>query len=95
MSSLFQSLAAKVDEWRQDKYPCDDYPAIREVFEFSVEDEITSKIRYLCRAQYLAHYVAVFAPSEKQILKNYREVPLDILEDSPTLAAWALKAALQ
>ena len=42
---------------------------------------------------YLAFHTAVFAPSEKQILKIYREVPVDILEDSALLAAWAQKAA--
>ena len=44
---------------------------------------------------YLAHHAAVFAPSEKQILKNYREVPVDILEDSERLQLWARKAAQQ
>ena len=43
---------------------------------------------------YLSHHAAVFAPSEKQVLKNYREVPVDILEDAGQLAAWAKKAAL-
>lgn len=36
---------------------------------------------------------AVFAPSEKQVLKNYREVPVDILEDAEQLSAWGRKAA--
>jgi DNA transformation protein len=44
-------------------------------------------------ADYLAFQAAVFAPSEKQTLKNYREVPIDILEDSAQLTAWAKKAA--
>ena len=44
-------------------------------------------------AEYLAYHAAVFAPSEKQILKNYREVPSDILEDSQLLLQWARKAA--
>jgi len=42
---------------------------------------------------YLSHHAAVFAPSEKQVLKNYREVPVDILEDTEQLSAWAKKAA--
>ncbi len=42
---------------------------------------------------YLNHHCAVFVPSEKQVLKNYREVPADILEDAEQLAAWARKAA--
>lgn len=54
MSSLFQTLAAKVDDWRQEKYPCDDHPAIREIFEFAIEDELTGQLRYLRRAQFRA-----------------------------------------
>ena len=42
---------------------------------------------------YLRFDAAVFAPSEKQILKNYREVPVDILEDAAQLLVWARKAA--
>ena len=42
---------------------------------------------------YLSQHAAVFAPSEKQVLKNYREVPVDVLEDAEQLAAWARKAA--
>ena len=43
--------------------------------------------------EYLTYQALVFAPSEKQILKNYREVPIDILEDSERLLLWARKAA--
>lgn len=42
---------------------------------------------------YLDHHAAVFAPSEKQVLKNYREVPVEILEDAEQLSAWARRAA--
>ena len=42
---------------------------------------------------YLAFHATVFTPSEKQILKNYREVPVHILEDAAQLATWARKAA--
>jgi len=42
---------------------------------------------------YLAYNAPVFAPSEKQVLKNYREVPVDILEDSACLPLWTRKAA--
>ena len=42
---------------------------------------------------YLSRHAAVFAPSEKQVLKNYREIPADILEDAEQLNAWAKKAA--
>lgn len=43
--------------------------------------------------EYLQHNAAVFTPSEKQVLKNYREVPVDILEDSERLLLWAGRAA--
>ncbi len=43
--------------------------------------------------EYMKHHSAAFTPSEKQILKNYREVPVDILEDSARLLLWARKAA--
>jgi DNA transformation protein len=43
--------------------------------------------------EYLKHHAVVFAPSEKQVLKNYREVPVDILEDSEQLQLWARRAA--
>jgi len=43
--------------------------------------------------EFLAYHAPVFAPSEKQVLKNYREVPIDILEDRERLLVWAKKAA--
>lgn len=43
--------------------------------------------------EYLKYHAPVFEPSEKQVLKNYREVPADILEDSELLLLWARKAA--
>lgn len=42
---------------------------------------------------YLSQHCAVFAPSEKQVLKNYREVPVDTLENSEQLTVWAQRAA--
>ena len=44
---------------------------------------------------YLRYQAAVFAPSKKQILKNYHEVPADILEDADQLTAWAMKAVMK
>lgn len=44
-------------------------------------------------SDYLSHHCAAFTPSKVQVLKNYREVPVDILEDARQLAAWAKKAA--
>lgn len=54
MTYLYQQLAAEVDKWRQEKYPCNDYPAIREILEYAVEDEDTGQLRYLRRAQFRA-----------------------------------------
>jgi len=47
-------LSGKIDEWRDSNYPCDDYPAIREILEFAVEDDETGQLRYLRRAQFRA-----------------------------------------
>jgi DNA transformation protein len=33
-----------------------------------------------------------FAPTPKQVLKNYYEVPVDVLEDDSVLCDWAKKA---
>ena len=41
---------------------------------------------------YLRHQSVVFAPSEKRVLKNFREVPVEILEDGQQLVIWAKKA---
>lgn len=42
--------------------------------------------------EYLKHHAEVFAPSEKQVLHNYREVPVEILEDADSLVIWARAA---
>ncbi len=44
-------------------------------------------------AEYKVLKMPFFAPSEKQILRNYREVPVDILEDAEQLRHWATQAA--
>ncbi|MEJ5896621.1 DEAD/DEAH box helicase family protein [Aquabacterium sp. G14] len=51
MSYLYQALSDRVDAWRSANYPCDDYPAIREILEFAVEDIEGGQLRYLRRAQ--------------------------------------------
>lgn len=43
--------------------------------------------------EFLKYQAAVFAPTEKQVLKNYREVPVEILEDSSELLLWAKRSA--
>ena len=54
MTYLYQALSEKIDAWRGANYPCDDYPAIREILEFAVEDDETGQLRYLRRAQFRA-----------------------------------------
>lgn len=41
---------------------------------------------------YRAHGMRPFRPSAKQTLRQYYEVPVDILEDPQELAAWARSA---
>jgi len=45
------------------------------------------------RSDYIAEGMGPFVPSAKQTLKNYYEVPPDIIEDREKLAAWARRAA--
>jgi hypothetical protein len=39
---LYQALAAKVAEWRQNKYPHPEYPAIGEILEWAANPEVSS-----------------------------------------------------
>jgi len=45
------------------------------------------------RAKYIQEGMKPFQPSPKQTLKNYYQVPVDILENNSALAEWALEAA--
>ena len=51
MSHLFQALAERVDAWRAARYDCPDFPAVREILDFAVEDPATGQLRYLRQAQ--------------------------------------------
>lgn len=51
MSYLYQALTQRVDAWRAANYPCDAFPAIREILEFATED---GQLRYLRHAQFRA-----------------------------------------
>ena len=44
------------------------------------------------RKDYIDRGMQPFRPNEKQTLKNYYEVPIEILEDEEQLAEWARKA---
>ena len=51
MAYLYQVLTRRVDGWRAAHYPCADFPAIREIFEFALEDGDSGQLRYLRHAQ--------------------------------------------
>lgn len=44
------------------------------------------------RGKYIDMRTGPFRPNKKQTLKNYYEVPVDIMEDSDELVGWALEA---
>lgn len=46
------------------------------------------------RPEYERRGMAPFRPSPRQTLKNYYEVPADILEDADLLAAWVQDAVI-
>lgn len=45
------------------------------------------------RGEYAAQGMKPFRASARQVLKNYLEVPPDVIEDRPLLCAWARRAA--
>ncbi len=45
------------------------------------------------REKYRSRGMGPFAPSEKQVLKSYYEVPEEIVEDDERLVSWAREAA--
>ena len=45
------------------------------------------------RKRYAGFGMKPFKPSVKQTLKNYYEVPVDVIEDADLLAQWANEAA--
>lgn len=45
------------------------------------------------RGKYRGRGMGPFAPRRKQVLKNYYEVPGEILEDAEELCRWAREAA--
>lgn len=51
---LHQLLAANVDTWRQQKYPCEQFPAIAEILEFAYADGPDGPFRFLRHAQIVA-----------------------------------------
>ena len=48
---------------------------------------------YISREKYIDYGMSPFRPSEKQTLKNYFEVPMQIIEERDDLKNWVLEAA--
>ena len=46
------------------------------------------------RAAYVSRGMSPFRPNAKQMLKNYYEVPVEIIEDAEQLITWASRAGL-
>ncbi len=46
MTHLHERIAPRVDAWRADDYPCENYPAVAEIFEWAREPEIGA-LRFL------------------------------------------------
>ncbi len=46
MTHLHERIAPRVDAWRADDHPCDDYPAIAEIFDWARDPEIGA-LRFL------------------------------------------------
>jgi DNA transformation protein len=45
------------------------------------------------RPEYVARGMQPFRPNDRQVLKSYYEVPVDVVEDPDRLAEWAGRAA--
>ena len=58
------------------------------------DDRVYFKTNEVTRKKYQKMKMKAFQVSEKQILKNYFEVPTDVIEDSEKMKAWALEAIL-
>ena len=50
MMHLYHVLGQRVDQWRQDGYPSEQYPAIPEVFEWA-DDPEAGGLRFLRKPQ--------------------------------------------
>lgn len=57
------------------------------------ESVVYFKTNEKSKKEYIAFGMKPFQPSKKQILKNYYEVPIEILEDKDKFAKWARCAA--
>lgn len=56
------------------------------------QDRLYFKTNETSRVNYTAHGMQPFQPNAKQTLKNYYEVPPEIVDDPEALVAWAREA---
>jgi len=61
MTYLYQALTQRVDAWRAANYPCEGFPAIREILEFATEDGEATQVFNVALAD---------VPERKQDLVN-------------------------
>lgn len=61
-------------------------------FAILYRDRLYFKTDAHTRVAYEAREMTAFRPSRKQTLANYYEVPVDVLEEAPTLVEWAREA---
>jgi DNA transformation protein len=61
-------------------------------FGILAQDRVYFKTNEITKKKYEKMKMKPFCISEKQILKNYFEVPVDILEDSKRMNEWACEA---
>lgn len=54
MAYLHQVLAEQVNNWRHAGHPSDSFPAIAEILQYAIDDEIEGNLRFLRRAQFHA-----------------------------------------
>jgi len=54
MSHLYQILAERTREWREQSYPCEQFSAISEILQFQVADETGQNLRFLRPPQFRA-----------------------------------------
>jgi len=67
-----------VDAWRAANYPCDGFPAIREILEFATEDGEAAQLRYLRPAQFRALETYQGGRLVKIVPFNHPLTPMDM-----------------
>jgi hypothetical protein len=107
LAHLYQLIQSKVNQWREDSYPCNDYPAISEILEYAtilLEDGAT-QLRFLRAAQLRAletyWYLRLVeaTPHVFDLYKKYYSRPLDLLAalgmDTDSVKDFALNEGME